>query len=61
MPGGTEVKSNCFEKDDESVTLLLFFIDDSILRSTFPCNLLEGKMLIIFDLMLTVASAEGVK
>jgi len=53
------VKSSCFKKDDERVTPLLFLIDDSTLRSTFPCNLLAGKMLIIFELMFNVASVEG--
>ena len=40
---------------------LLFFIDDSTFRSTFPCNLVAGKILIIFELIFIVVSDAGVK
>ena len=61
IPGGTDVKSSCFKNDDERVTPLLFLIDDSTFRLTFPSNLLVGKMLITFEFMLIVVSIKGVK
>ena len=55
------MKSSCFTKDEASVMPLLFLTDDSIFRSAFPCSLLTGKMLIIFEFMFIVVSVAGVK
>ena len=61
IPGGTDVKSICFRNEEVSFTPLLFLTEDSTFRSVFPCSLFVGSTLMIFELMLIVASEEGVK
>src|SRR5450759_717412 len=57
--GYHDVKSSCFPNDEVRVTPLLFLTVYSTFRTTTPCNLFVGRMLTIFEAMLTVYSAEG--
>ena len=60
-PGGTDVKSSCFRKDCLRLFPLVFLIDDSTFRLILPSKLFAGYILIILELMFTVASVDGVK